>query len=90
MARQQRSMASSVSLRIRIREITVARYQAAITLMSAPSVLVNKALVAARLEIGGVTPASLKGLIEVNGVQEMHLALMGSQVFGILMGFIPS
>ena len=52
MARQQRSMASSVSLRIRIREITVARYQAAITLMSAPSVLVNKALVAARLEIG--------------------------------------
>ena len=37
----------------------------------------------------GVKPASLKGLIEVNRVQEMHLTdptLSGSQVLGILMG----
>ena len=32
--------------------------------------------------------ALLKGLIEVNRVQEVHLALKGSQVFGILMGII--
>ena len=48
-------------------------------------------LAVAIVEIGefcGVKPASLKGLIEVNRVHEMHLALKGSQVFGILMGII--